>query len=91
MSAGSGLTVREIYHRHFGITQLIHFVVGRLWLGFGEQGQLLSAPDLSGFPDLSKLFLVTYLDQDQVTFLRVLDPAFEPQCMVLPSRLANRA
>ncbi|AFU97340.2 hypothetical protein [Simiduia agarivorans] len=84
-----GLTVREIFHRHFGLSRLIYFAAGRLWLGFGEKGELLSAPDVRGYPDLSKLFLATYLDEDQLTYLQVLAPGYQPECMVLPNRRAT--
>lgn len=85
----SGLTVREIYHRHFGLSRLIYFAANRLWLGFGENRELLSAPDVRGYPDLAKLFLVTYLDQDQLTYLQILEPGFCPDCLVLPNRRAS--
>lgn len=85
----SGLNIRDIYHRHFGLTRLIYFSAGRVWLGFGEADELLSAPDSRGFPDLSKLFLVTYLDEDQLTYLQILAPGYVPRCMVLPNRRAN--
>ena len=85
----TGLTVREIYHRHFGLSRLIYFAATRLWLGFGEKNELLSAPDVRGYPDLSKLFLVTYLDEDQLTYLQILEPGFVPDCMVLPNRRAS--
>ncbi|MDN3639434.1 hypothetical protein QWY82_11525 [Simiduia curdlanivorans] len=84
-----GLNIREIFHRHFGISRLIHFAAGRMWLGFGENDELLSAPDVRGYPDLSKLYLVTYLDESQLTYLQILAPGFEPDCMVLPSRRAS--
>ncbi|UTA49266.1 hypothetical protein L1F30_06930 [Simiduia sp. 21SJ11W-1] len=85
----SGLSVREIYHRHFGLCRLIYFAASRVWLGFGEHQELLSAPDVRGYPDLAKLFLVTYLDEDQLTYLQVLEPGYEPDCMVLPNRRAS--
>lgn len=84
-----GLTVREIFHRHFGLSRLIYFAAGRLWLGFGEKEELLSAPDVRGYPDLSKLFLVTYLDEDQLTYVQILSPGYVPDCLVLPARRAS--
>jgi len=82
----SGLNVREIFHRQYGICQLIYFAGTRSWVGLNEKKQSLTAPDRTGYPDLDNLKRATYLYREQLPYLEILNANFTPDVMVLSLR-----
>ena len=77
MSDLYGLKAHEIYHRQFGICQLVYVAVSRCWVGLNEKKEPLTAPDKDGFPELDRLQSARYVYQEWLTYLQILDPSYQ--------------
>ena len=82
----TGLNIREIFHVHYGICQLVFFAGTRSWIGINEKKQSLVAPDKSGYPDLDRLRRAVFLYREQLPYLEILNPHFKPDVMLLSLR-----
>ena len=87
----SGLNIREIFHMHYGICQLVYFSGTRSWVGVNEKKQSLAAPDKDGYPDLDKLKRAVFLYREQIPYLEILNPHFKPDVMLLSLRQARES
>ena len=79
----TGLNIREVFHMQFGICQLIYFSGTRSWIGINEKKQSLAGPDRQGYPDLDKLKRAAFLYREQVPYLQILNPHYQPDVMLL--------
>ena len=81
-----GMNIQEIYHRHYGICQLIYVAVSRCWIGLNEKQQVLTAPDNGAYPNLDRLTFAKYLYAEWTAYLQILDPTYEPQGVLISQR-----
>ncbi len=81
-----GLNVREIYHRHYGICQLVYVAVSGCWVGLNEKNRTLTAPDNQGYPNLERLSYARYLYEEWTAYLQILEPSFEPEGVMISHR-----
>ena len=82
----AGLNIREIFHRDYGICQLVYHAATRTWIGINEKKQSVSAPDRQGYPDLEKLTRPKFLYTEQLSYLEILNPYYKPDAMLLSLR-----
>jgi hypothetical protein len=82
----TGLNIREIFHMHYGICQLVYFAGTGSWIGINEKKQSLATSDNKGYPNLDKLRRAVFLYREQIPYLEILNPHFKPDVMVLSLR-----
>ncbi|MEX1034215.1 MAG: hypothetical protein WDZ30_12700 [Cellvibrionaceae bacterium] len=83
MNDTTGLTIRDIFHFRYGICQMVFFAPAKCWIGLNEKKQSLWAPDRKGHPDMDRVRKPQYLYREQLPYLEILNPHFQPDCMVL--------
>ncbi|GAB1266201.1 hypothetical protein NBRC116492_30110 [Aurantivibrio infirmus] len=78
-----GLKIREIFHFHYGICQMIYFAGGNCWVGLNEKNESLWAPDIDGGPNMDRVRKPQYLYREQLSYLEILNSAYQADCMII--------